>query len=124
MKSKNSPTPEQSAEFDGYVKKWQANLNLFDWRIQRSDKPAKGAMADVFASTEDRMAVYRLGDSFGIEKINSYLLESTAVHELLHILLAEYRELANAKVEDTILLAAEHRIVNTLERLLVPSQND
>lgn len=44
---KNAITPEREAQFSAYIVKWQGLLNLHDWRIQRLDKPAKGAMADV-----------------------------------------------------------------------------
>ena len=116
---KNAVTPEDEAKFAIYVTKWQALLNLMDWRIQKLDKPAKGAMADVAISEPDKLAQWRLGKNFGTEAVNDYTLEATAVHELLHVLLAEYREIAVSKPSDEILQGAEHRVIHTLERLLV-----
>ena len=117
---KNAITPEHETEFAAYIVKWQALLNLHDWRIQRLDKPAKGAMADVAMSPQDKLAQWRLGKHFGTEAVTAHSLEATAVHELLHVLLAEYREIAVSKPSDEILQGAEHRVIHTLERLLVP----
>jgi hypothetical protein len=115
---KNEVTPEQAEKFAGYIDKWQAALNLLDWRVIRMGR-AKGVMAEVSISTADKMAQYRLGKHFGTEAVDDYTLESTAVHELLHVLLSEYREIAVSKPSDEIMDGAEHRVVHTLERLLV-----
>jgi len=119
---KNTVTPEHEAQFAAYIVKWQGLLNLLDWRIHRLDKPAKGAMADVAMSPPDKLAQWRFGKHFGTETVTDYSLESTAVHELLHVLLAEYREIAISKPSDEILQGAEHRVIHTLERLLVKKE--
>lgn len=116
----NPVTPEQALEFDGYVAKWQAKLNLHDWRLIKGSKPSKDSCAEVSIGVSDHTAVYRLGLHFGFELVNAASLESTAIHELLHILLAEFREMAESKAIPELLIAAEHRIVHTLERLLAP----
>ena len=113
-------TPEQIAAFDGFIIKWQSLLNLNDWRLIRSPKFAKGACAEVSASAIDRTAVYKLGANFGLEEISDRNLEATAIHELIHILLTEYRDLCLAKQSEDAIMGAEHRIVQTLERLLTP----
>jgi len=61
-----------------------------------------------------------LVDTSGDDPVNGYTLESTAAHESLHILLADYRETVASKPLDEMLEAAEHRVIHTLERLLVP----
>lgn len=116
---KNPVGPEDAALFDGFVAKWQQILSLGDWRIERGSKPAKGAMASVEFTEGARLATYKLGD-FGSEKITPESLEKTAIHELLHILLHDL--LAAAQDRGTppeALEAAEHRVINLLERLLV-----
>ena len=119
MKAKNLPTPEQDAEFDGYMLKWQKALNLSDWRIERGHGRAKRAMASVTTSFGDRLAVYRTG-CFGSDPITPRLLESTALHEMAHILLAEFRYVVSGKETDAELLeSVEHRVVITLEKLLL-----
>ena len=120
MKDHINPVTESDVvKFAGFIATWQTALNLGDWRLIYSDKPAKGAMAEVDISVSDHTAVYRLGKHFGSEKVTDLSLEQTALHELIHVLLAEYCEMAKAKATDELLMAAEHRIVHTLERLLV-----
>ena len=113
-------TPEQIAQFDGYIVKWQGLLNLNDWRLIRSPKLAKGSCAEVSASAVDRTAVYRIGNHFGLEEMTDQTLEGTAIHELLHVLLTEYRDMCLLKQSEDAIMGAEHRIVQTLERLLTP----
>lgn len=116
----NPVTPEDIKAFNAFVRKWQDLLNLNDWRIVHIEKTAKGAMANVGLSVVDRMAMYRIGAEFGTEPVNDWSLESTACHELLHILLAEFREAIEGKATEDLIRSLEHRIVHTLERLLVP----
>lgn len=121
MKAAANPvTPEDKTRFIGFIEAWQRKLNLLDWRMVCGNKPAKGAMADVDTELISRMATYRIGDNFGSDEVNAYSLESTACHELLHVLVAEYRGLIEGKADDFTVDSAEHRIIHTLERLLVP----
>lgn len=113
--------PEHVAKFAAYLELWQDRLNLKDWRIeQHQSKASRGALAQVQRSFPDRLAAWRLGTDWGPVSPTDHELESTAVHELLHVLVCEVVELASKKADDETLMAAEHRIVNTLERLLVP----
>ncbi len=118
-KPKNLPSAEQVAEFDGYIRKWQALLNLGDWRIERGKRPAVRAMADVKLDLLARTATYRLGDWAG-EAITPTSLEATAVHELLHVMLVELIDAAKAPRNADRIGSAEHRVINVMERLLVP----
>jgi hypothetical protein len=112
----NNLTSDHASEFEGYIKKWQDLLNLNDWRIERGSKAAeKGTMAEVETTYSQRLAVYRLGKSFGTTAVTPHSLESTALHELLHVLLKDLTYSTKATAD-----SAEHRVVNTLERLLVP----
>jgi hypothetical protein len=85
---KNLPTPEQLAEFDGYLKKWQGLLGMYDWRVYRSTKPPA---------------------------------KSAALHELLHSFLAELVHVSKTSKDWNLRMNAEHRIIHTLVRLLVPA---
>jgi hypothetical protein len=116
----NIVTAADAVLYHHLVTKWQALLNLQDWRIVRSPKQIRSAMSDISISVEDHCALYRLGKNFGDEEVNLQSLESTACHELLHVLLAELITMAQARVPDDVLMAMEHRIVITLEKLLVP----
>lgn len=114
----NRPSAEQAVEFDKYVRHWQQVLNLGDWRLERSNKIAKGAMACVECDNGARLAVYRLGD-FGGAEINAKSLSDTALHECLHVFLFDLIATAQdpaSKPEQ--LEVAEHRVINVLERVL------
>jgi len=114
----NVPTPEDAVYFASCVKKWQSILNLGDWRIEKGLKPAKQAMASVEFNEGARLATYRLGD-FGSEQVNHQSLNSTALHELLHVLLHDLLTAAQDPRSSTELIEKEeHRIINLLERLL------
>ena len=115
---KNTPSADQALLFDQFVQKWQTTLSLGDWRIERGQKPAKNAMASVEFNEGARLAVYRLGD-FGAEQITNESLEKTALHELLHILLHDLIDVASdPRTSGDQLEAAEHRVINVLERVL------
>jgi hypothetical protein len=118
---KNAPTPEQLVEFDAYLKKWQILLGMNDWRVYRSPKrPAKTAAADVESDVAAKMARVRVGD-FGEAPITPHELEDTALHELLHSFLAELVHVSKTSKDWTLRMNAEHRIIHTLVRLLVPA---
>lgn len=122
----NEVTPADADQFEAYVQKWQRLLNLDDWRISRSLKRPKGVMAQVSKmNLEQRLAVYQIGLNFGAEPVTPHALESTAVHELLHIMLCELIETSKtADPQHDTLRSVEHRIINTLERLLVPENKN
>lgn len=115
---KNTPSAEQALIFDQAITKWQTILSLGDWRIEAGRTPAKNAMASIEFNQAARLAIYRLGD-FGAEAITDRSLERTAVHELLHVLLHDLIAAASDhRTSDEQLEAAEHRVINVLERVL------
>ena len=117
-KAKNAPTVEQVAEFTEYIEHFQTLLNLRDWRIEHSCRPAgKGALADVGTSLEDRLAVWSIGSDWGPMPINSKTLRETALHETLHIFLAPLIAACRSRDDDAI-MTAEHSVVAVLEKLL------
>lgn len=115
---KNTPSADQALLFDQYMAHWQAVLSLGDWRIERGNRPAKNAMASVEINPPARLAVYRLGD-FGGEQITPASLKKTALHECLHLLTYDLIEIAADRgATPDQLEAAEHRVINVLERVL------
>ena len=112
----NICTPEQAAQFDEAIKHWQEVLSLKDWRIEKGAKKARGAMASVQIDNAARLAVYRLGD-FGAEQITPESISRTGLHECLHIVLHDL--IATAQSKDGDLEAAEHRVINLFEKLLI-----
>ena len=117
-KSRNKPTPEQIDFIIKCIEKHQVRLNLQDWRIEKSSKPAsKGAMADVDISYGDRLAVIAVGNDWGGVKIDDTVLNATALHEVLHVFLRPLIEAARSR-DDEAIEAAEHSVVVILEKLL------
>ena len=116
----NETTPEHAEQFAQAIAHWQTRLNLHDWRICRGAKPARGAMADMQIDIGARLAVWRIGKSWGMEPVTAQSLSATACHELLHVLLADFAAAIETKASPDVIESAEHRIINTLERLLAP----
>lgn len=121
MKAKNPVSADDALVFDEFVSQWKQRLNLADWRIERGSRPAKAAMASVEFNDPARLATYRLGD-FGAEAITPESLERTALHELLHVFLHDLIELACRQHDPDELEAAEHRVINVLESLLMGTE--
>ena len=116
----NPVTPQGRDCFAMYVHKWQELLNLGDWRIEQSPKPAaKANMAEVDRlDLKARLATYRIGSDFGGTPVTDMSIEQIACHEVLHVFLHELLEFARQGGEDVD--SAEHRVINSLVRVLVP----
>lgn len=117
----NPVTDEHAQKFERYLRQWQGLLNLKDWRINLSPVRTKSAMAVVYKMDfEQRQATIRLGYDFGADEPTDEMLEATALHELLHVAFCELLELSKeASLQGDALRSAEHRLINTFERLLV-----
>lgn len=118
---RNFPTTEQDAEFDAHVRKWAEKLGLHDWNIYRRQSRAVKAAADVDAKIESRHAGYRTGD-FGKVAIDSHELEGTALHEMLHVFLADLCYSYEHSDDSNVYLGAEHRVIHALMRLLLKKE--
>lgn len=103
------------------LSKWQAKLGLLDWRIVRSPRRAKNAMAEmVNPSWVQRQVTCRVGLNWKSCQPTPANIEATAVHELLHVMLKPLIELARNDASEDDLMNAQHAVINVLERLLVP----
>jgi hypothetical protein len=127
MRRKPPANPVKQSDADAFslfVHKWRDRLNLNDWRIEKASKPAgKANMAEVYSiSLPDRLAVYRIGTDFGSKPVTAQSVEEIACHEVLHVFVFELKELIQTGASEEVIMAAEHRIVNTLVGLLVPEQ--
>ena len=115
----NSPTAQQVKEYAGYLAKWQEKLGLQNWRVEKSRRRTK-AMADMDINYEARLATWAIGD-FGSNEIDSRSLESTALHEMLHVLLYEFWYMTSQDAPIKQLNSVEHAVITVFERLLFPS---
>ena len=107
----NPVTEADCLLFDEYIKKWQRLLSLEQWRIERSTRRATKVMAEVITNDPGMLATYRIGANFGAAPVTAYTLESTALHEVLHVMLRKF------KLDQSE--ANEHKVVNMLEKLLM-----
>jgi hypothetical protein len=116
-KVKNTPTDEQIEYFYKAVEKYQSRFNLANWRIERGGWAGPGCMADVGISSEDRLAVVSIGKNWGPTKITESSMDSTAKHELIHILLKPLISAAMSR-DSSLVDSEEHSLVVLLEKLL------
>lgn len=117
MKS-NPITKAHTKIFEGFMEDYQRTLNLLDWRIEHSGKNASsGALAEVLANLDDRLAVWSLGKDWGPNKITEKSLQSTAIHECLHIALKPLIIAALNRDEENV-TTLEHGFIIVMEKLL------
>lgn len=115
----NPVTDSDVAAFSRYMRKWQRVLGLNDWRVEPASTRTK-AMAEVNLDVPARLASYRVGKDFGSAKVTPQSLDATACHEMIHVLLAEFKAVCMARASDyDAIETAEHRVVHTLEKLLM-----
>lgn len=103
---------------------WQQRLGLMDWRITRSAKrPAKTMLCQMVQWDEvQRQVSCRLNDNWGpAEKPSNKLIDQTACHEMLHLLLHPVLSLSiTPGAEQADIDGAEHGVINKLEQIFVP----
>lgn len=104
---------------------WQQRLGLTDWRITRSDMPPNGKTLCEVRDWDfpQRQVSCRLNTNWFTQEPTETAIEQTAVHELLHVLLADVIEYGfTAGAERDSMRTIEHAAINRLERLLVPGE--
>lgn len=113
-------TAEDKLAFIQYVKFWGEKLGLQDWRITVAKKAASGSnMAEVKIFHKNRMANVYLGKDFGQNTpVTPESLEKTALHELLHVFMAEITNQIEYGITGESLESAEHRVIHILEERL------
>ncbi len=108
--------------FIAFLHEWQGKLGLGDWRVVISEKRPKTNAAETIADYEARLASVRLGEDLGSTPVTPDSMEALAVHELGHVLLRELIVLCQDPATPAdVINSAEHRVINTLQRLLVPT---
>ncbi|MEM4379681.1 MAG: hypothetical protein QXL01_03215 [Thermoplasmatales archaeon] len=116
----NYLTDEDRNKFYDYLYKWQKRLGLEHWSIRRTAKKTKNMAMCVFDDPEHKMVKVLLGNNWHSCPVTDHNLESTAVHEILHILLHDLIEHARTKPKDDIGIAKEeHAVINRLEQIII-----
>jgi hypothetical protein len=118
-------TDKQKKHFWSCLYAWQERLGLSDWRITRSNRqPAMKAALCQMVNWDNvqRQVSCRLASNWGKgERPTDTLIEQTAVHELLHVLLHPVLEASGTPgTAQEDIDGAEHGVINRLEKLLVP----
>lgn len=124
MKPPANPLSDADKEaFDLYLLAWQDRLGLQDWRVNRSKRKtaSRANMAETKVYHRNRLANIFLGTDMGGAPVTAETLESLALHELLHVFLAELVNQVEYGIEGSALDSAEHRVVHVLEKLLMKS---
>ena len=107
-------------KFQIYIKKWQDLLGLFRWRLVLTPKKTK-MMAEVEFDSDPscRLAKLKLGSDWGNTPVDEETLEMTALHEVLHVLFKDFKDVCTTKPHDEdAQMWHEHEIVHVLEKLL------
>ena len=121
MASKRYPyttTPEDRALFESHLRTWQKKLNLTDWRVEFLEEPVKRvSTADVEISYEHRLAKVRFTDC-SRRQYTPEELEGFALHELLHVRLADLIHAVRDEADEKMIEAAEHSVIVLLDKLL------
>lgn len=118
----NNLTPEDRDKFYGYVKDWQIKLGLQKWNLVRDNRKTSN-LSEVHFDADDshRLAKIRLGNNWKSTAVTEHNLESTAFHELLHILLHDLIEHSRAHpFEEDKIREKEHEVINSIENLMFP----
>lgn len=117
----NKLTERDRLEFFNLILKWQEKLGLHKWSVLLSNKPTNNlAEIEVDGKREHKLCSVRVGNDWKSVPVTPYNLELVACHEMLHLLLHDFREYVQTHPynEDEI-MEKEHEIVNTLERVLI-----
>ena len=104
------------------VKKWQVRLGLLDWRIDFFHQNAVetvGATRGWFEARDGFVCNIGLALSWGEDEVTKEKVKETALHETLHIILAEMCWLADQRfLPQGLLEIEEHRIIRRFETCL------
>jgi hypothetical protein len=117
----NELTEKDRLEFFNYVLKWQEELGLQKWSVMLSNKPTKNlAELSIDQNKEHKLCSVLVGKNWKSLPVNSYNLELVACHEMVHLLLHDFKEYIQEHPHDeTGIMEKEHEIVNTLERKFI-----
>ena len=114
-------TDDDIAAFWSAMDYWRDKFGLHAWRVHYSTQEAAGkTMAEcVKWDRQAKMVTVRIGTNWMSSEPTPEAISRVAMHECLHILLADLIDAAiNAGEYDESVVNAEHAVINTLERLL------
>jgi hypothetical protein len=106
--------------FKKEFKKWQEKFGLNGWEVFfKYEKPQMGGFASVNVNLLDKTVTVRLNDELEEKDKPFKDIKRDAKHEAIHLLLAEFSELAyNRFINSDELYRAEEELVHKLEELI------
>lgn len=107
--------------FHECCKFYQKELGLLDWAIYiQWFNSTDGTLAECKWDLESRVAVIYLAREWGTgDPINELNLDATALHEILHIRLADLDNLITDQVFDSIKVKETEKVIRSLEQFII-----
>lgn len=114
-------TKKDYALFKGYCDVWLKKLGLNRWAVYYYHEEIEEAYAQTVWNINGMCASIRLSTHWDEgRELNNKTLEQLALHEVLHVLLAELINHAEDRyTKDGDIQAAEHAIIRQLENTLL-----
>lgn len=115
--SRKTLTPKTFALFKETFKKWQVRLGLQEWTVSFKKQEMDDAEACIDSDPESRTALVTI-NSKPFHLNNNKDIEETALHEVLHLLIADLSHAAVDRYTDReTLVRVEEALVNRLTTL-------
>lgn len=111
-------TQEDAAQFREECLKWQKRLNLLHWTLtfkaENNSASEVEALCDYDCETREAVLTYYIG----VQNVTHP--KDNALHEMLHLLLADMNLAAVQATdeEDTTLQREEHKVIAILEKVI------
>lgn len=94
--------------------RWHSMLGLTDWQVTFTHKPVKDRLARCVYYFRSRRANVILSTRWDGEPVTAESLSRIALHEVLHLALADLVAFANAAVAESRVDEAEHAAIQRL----------
>jgi len=108
----------QFARFRAAAEHWIEVFGLFDWDLEFLHEKLENKYASVHYDYATRKASLVLSTSFGKWPITEERIQDSALHEVLHLLLADLSGFAEAAAAERRVTEAEHIIINRIKAAL------
>jgi hypothetical protein len=114
------PTAKQYRDFVRQAQGWIKTLGLSDWRVTFYFKRCEDARATCQCDASSHVATICLSTDWGDDKPTDEQIRHSALHEVLHLLLADFRNRALARCTFTDDIdVAEHAVIWRVQQALL-----
>lgn len=117
--------PESYKACESFVKEWQKKLNIQDWEIRLEFLSANEVAKNMDSDEYNAFCTRTISSKYAVISINcespqiNDALETTLLHELLHIVFDEYQTFSEAAIKDNdyALSMVKMKMEQTIESL-------